>query len=70
MAFLESKDKGSIPVGASVAGVPAFSFVKPSADGQVLTSDSSLPEGVKFAAPVAAAIDPRAIFPFRMFHNF
>lgn len=69
MAFLESKEKGAIPVGRDPGGAPGFGFVQPSADGQVLTSDSSLPEGVKFAAPAAATIDPRLIMRFAEVHN-
>lgn len=69
MAFLESKVKGAIPVGRDPGAAPGFGVVQPSADGQVLTSDSSLPEGVKFAAPAVATIDPRDIFRFSMFHN-
>lgn len=68
MAFLESKDKGAIAVGATVGGAPAFAVVKPSADGQVLVSDSSVDAGVKFAAPTGGA-DPRDIFRFSMIHN-
>lgn len=57
--------KGSIPV-ASATGMKA---IPPGADGTVLTADSTLPEGVKYAAAPAAVVDPRDIFRFSMIHN-
>jgi hypothetical protein len=66
MAFLESKDKGKIPVGVVAAGAPGFGVIVPGTDGHVLTVDSTSPTGWKTAS---AAPDPRDVFRFSMIHN-
>lgn len=38
-------------------------------DGTVLTVDSTMPTGFKFAPAGGGAIDPRDIMRFSMFHN-
>lgn len=52
MSHLDSKTKGSIAVGR---GSDAFGILPVGANGTVLTADSALPEGIKWAAPAAGS---------------
>jgi hypothetical protein len=56
--------KGSIPV-ATATGMNAL---PPTANGEVLTVDLTLPEGLKYVPP-SSLLDPRDIFRFSMIHN-
>jgi hypothetical protein len=69
MSFPESQVKGTILVGSSVPGAASMTPLLPGPDGAVLTADSTSPTGLKYATAPTAAIDPRDIFRFSMFHN-
>src|SRR4029079_17234037 len=49
MSFPETQIKGSILVGSSVAGAASMTPLPPGPDGQVLTTDSTTPTGLKWA---------------------
>lgn len=49
MSFPETQIKGSILVGSSVPGAASMTPLPPGPDGQVLTTDSTTPTGLKWA---------------------
>lgn len=49
MSFPETQIKGAILVGSSVAGAASMTPLPPGPDGQVLTTDSTTPTGLKWA---------------------
>src|SRR5258705_13454899 len=49
MSFPESQIKGTLLVGSSVAGAASMTPLSPGPGGQVLTTDSTTPAGLKYA---------------------
>lgn len=69
MSFPDTQVKGTILVGSSTPGVASMTPLQAGPDGTVLTVDSTMPTGFKFAPAGGGAIDPRDIMRFSMFHN-
>ena len=67
MSAIESGIKGTLPVGKGTPSALVFGTLPPGPDNNVLLTDSTQPEGIKWNP--TAPIDPRDVFRFSMIHN-